>query len=616
MNVYATDHRHHKRKQSRNKTRKFYNTREGSESSRPTQRSLKLGPQTVSSNVSGCEVCTARGSDGNEDSDSNAPLFKNVGGYSRQSGLHEPQRKAVINEVHVQKSPTLSSSIDPVDESESPAVSALRSLSFQVPKRSNSQGLQRVSTVLSNTLNVFRPAPAVSFVAVPSHNASKKAQEISRKSSAHSKSLAYRDTNCRHPTFKDGKDGSQTLGTPATITLRKASNIYTNSPISTSMSASLSHEGEQTRPADAPASELLAFYSSSTFGKAPALADARFPESAGAHTSLRKQPAIMFDSEPQFLRRDSKSVSQINDISNARRYSIPAEAALTFADVHVAPGSFTIGAKSGEQSLVNGEFSRRISTVLFQSRNSVHEIIWREDETTSDSSLTTSSKTSQHAGHSFRSTPTPESEGSPTREQGIEPKKKKKALLPMISESASIFTKRPDNLFRWTWASSSASTEATTADPESDTPSQVAETRALEVDSKGDPVGQVQVNSTSDPDLVSLQSLSDQRCSRLQKPSHSELPSVQSFRSLCPHSSTTEGRRADQVRKNAHSSRLGAGVGSSTTGAKGALQLHERRRGSVAYVYARLGLVGSVGSQIGASSRKRVLSVQRSTNRA
>ena len=503
IDVDSPDYHHHKRKR---KSKKVYKTIHGGEGQDLLQPSSRSRPQTARSNGSDCELCATGISDGDEDSGSNAPLTMGIVRSSHRNHLHSSHRNVQFQVDHLQAAPMLSSSIVGVDEPNSPAISSLRSLSFKVPTRTNSQGLQRVSTALSNTLGLFRPKPAVSFADVPSHRASKKAEEASRRSSAHSKSLAYRDINRRRPTCEDGKDVCETLETPATITLRKASNVYTTSP--TSMSASLTRECEYTRPTGAPTSELLAFYSSPTSEKRSTLTSLSSPESAEVPRSLRKQSTITFNMSPQSFRRDSKSVSQFSDISNARRCSMPVEAALTFADVHVAPGSFAVEPKSKEQPLVPIEVSRRISTVQFRSHNSIHEVIWREDETTSDSSLTPSSGASQPAGHSFRSTPSPESERRPAQNLAVEPKKKT-ALLTAVPESTLAFTKMPENLFRWNWGASS--TRAT--ESKSTTNGQVAEVPAA--DSKGDPLSQVLVRT---PSILTLPVYSDPLTSRAQGP--------------------------------------------------------------------------------------------------
>ena len=515
MNVHIHDHDHdhdrHKRKHPRNKTRKPYNTR-GSERSRSLQRPLR---STATSNGSDCELCAGI-SDSDEDGGSNGPPIKISGRPDLPKHLRGTQN---TTEVHVQTLPEQDSLLVALDDPDSPAVNALQSLSLQTPMRSNSQSLRRVSTALTNTFNLFRPNPSVSFAAAPSHNTSKKVEESLRRSSAHRKNLAYVDTNRRRPTFKEGKDAFQTLGTPATITLRKASNVYATSSITTSMSASLIRQEDHERAADAPASELLAFYSSPTLEKRPTLTDLTSLESAEAPTSLMEQPINTLDIESPSFRRMSKSVAQFSDISNARRCSMPAEAALTYADVHIAPGSFAVKPKSRKQSLELADFSRRISTVHFWSRNSVHEVIWREDEATSDSSSTTSSKASQHVGHSFRSTPSPESESSPTKEPAVE-SKPTEAALPVVSDSQSMFTKMPDNLSRWSWGAPSASTEVPprTVNPKSDLLGQVADTTAGVADTRDESLGQVLVNSTSNLSSTSLQQSSNQQGSRSKRP--------------------------------------------------------------------------------------------------
>lgn len=226
MNVHVPDDHQPKRKHPKRKTRKLYNTKAGSEGSTPQQRSLRSGPHTALSKECDCELCDAGISDGDEGKGSNAPLIKDKGRLNLRDHVHRPQNTTEVHPVHVQTWPTLSSSVVVVDEPDSPAVKALRSHTIQLPARSNPQGLQLVSTAIAHTFNLLKPKPAISFVANTSHKASKKAEEASRRSSAHCKSLAYQDIDGRRPAFKDRKDGPGSFGTPATITLRKASNVY------------------------------------------------------------------------------------------------------------------------------------------------------------------------------------------------------------------------------------------------------------------------------------------------------------------------------------------------------------------------------------------------------
>ena len=632
MSVHALDQHSSRKKQPRDKTRKLHNTREESESSRRPQRSRRSGPQTTSSDGSGSGLYVPSSFDGDENSSAKVPLLK---GFARPSEpLHAPQSVTEINRVHVQTWPTPSSP-DVVDEADSPSVNALRSLSLKVPPRSNTQGLQRVSTSLARRLTFFKPKPAVSFVTVP-HQASKTSEEISRRSSAHSKSLAYVDVNPRRPTFKDGKETLRTLETPATITLRKASNVYSTSPITTSMSASLERESEHRRVEDAPACELLAFYSSPTFETKPTLSNLSSLESPEAASSLKEQPIVTADIGSTRAQSDSRSVSQFSAMSNTRRCSVPAEALLTFADVHVAPGSFAVEAKPRRQSLVPTEFNRRISTVHFLSRDSVHEVIWREDETTSDTSLTASSGASEQVGHSFRSTPSSEIVESPVQEPALGPKGSK-AAFPKASDSMSKLTKIPETLFQWTWGTSSTSPEdkSRAVEPESGSLGPVTKVTTQAADAHGDPIGPLLVNNTS-PGIANLQQSSDQQHSRFQRPSFSDILSVQSFPPLRTRSSTAEWRKAPLVdlndpfagrvgqsliQKRTHSTEQLTDVGSDIARGKerGSSQRvagGDRILGPSQHVNARLGSVGTVGSSIGISSHKRVLSRQKLQSRS
>ena len=621
MNVHVPDDHHYKRKHVREKKRRLYNTREGSEGSRPPLRSLRSGPQTALSQESDCELSAPGNSDGDECKDSKASLIKAEGRLDLPNHVHRPQDTTEVHAVQVRTWPTPSSSVGVGDDSDSPAVNALRSHTLQLPARSNSQGLQLVSTALAHTISLFKPKSGISFAANPSHKASKKAEEASRRSSAHCKSLAYQDIDGRRPAFKDRKDVPGTLGTPATITLRKASNIYASMPNTTSMSASLTREYEHRRAADTPASELLAFYSCPTLERRPTLTDLSYPQSPQVPRSLKEQTTTAFGNKFQTSRRGSKSVSQFSDISNARRCSLPAEAALTFADVHIAPGTFAVRPKSRKQSLVPTDFGRRISTIQILSRDSVHEVIWREDETTSDSSFTASSGASQHMTHSLRSIPSSDSNDSPTQELGAEQKEMK----------AAMFTKMPDKLLRWSWEESAEHTPRAD-DATSDPLAQVAEATVRAAGMKSDPLDQVLVISISDPDSISPPQSSDQQISRSNDPSSSKLPSVQFFPPLRSRRSIAEWRKEPlvdindplagrvahhQVPKSGLSAELGTGAEVIVTGSKEVVSSQmshtaDGRRRSYGPRAAWLGSAGSVGSAIGASSHRRLVSRRKS----
>ena len=170
------------------------------------------------------------------------------------------------------------------------------------------------------------------------------------------------------------------LETPDSITVRKASSAHHfNNALSNTMSGFPSNDakvrpsGKQPQMAP-PSVELVAFYSEHR------------PQAVGHYSS---SGAI----EPIAKMNDSRknSVSQSSPFYNGRRQSKIADLAVTFADVHVALGTFSVDEASRRESISFQDVSPRVSAVQFRSRNSVHEVIWREDEMSSPSSVSSRS---------------------------------------------------------------------------------------------------------------------------------------------------------------------------------------------------------------------------------
>ena len=85
------------------------------------------------------------------------------------------------------------------------------------------------------------------------------------------------------------------------------------------------------------------------------------------------------------------SIAMPTFTNTERRKSEAAGVAITYADVHIAPGTF-VSSPSRTMTWQNPEvFVQRVSAVQLRASNSVHEIIWREDETLSSSSISPSS---------------------------------------------------------------------------------------------------------------------------------------------------------------------------------------------------------------------------------
>ena len=178
-----------------------------------------------------------------------------------------------------------------------------------------------------------------------------------------------------------------------------------------------------------------------------------------------------------------------------RRCSFPAEAALTFADVHVAPGSFAVEPRSRRASLNPAECLRRISVVHFRSHNSFHEVIWREDETTSGGSLARDSTSPPRQGCFSRSdTLGPEREDSLMQKPGSA-NKSQDSYLPVAPVSTPNVGRPQEALLHWSWGE----------------PTSSARMMNQAMAPISEPRGPVDQTSTSDSNLVALRKPSVRR---------------------------------------------------------------------------------------------------------
>ncbi|MCJ1409966.1 hypothetical protein MMC19_004050 [Ptychographa xylographoides] len=113
---------------------------------------------------------------------------------------------------------------------------------------------------------------------------------------------------------------------------------------------------------------------------------------SGSSSPGRSFPIITngkWSTSPKSCMSDINS-SKLCDPPVNRRQSLPADPALTFAEVQTAPMSFTMCGASRKHSLLAIETMRRSSTAQIRSGNGVCEIIWNKD----DSPSTRSSRSS------------------------------------------------------------------------------------------------------------------------------------------------------------------------------------------------------------------------------
>lgn len=392
--------------------------------------------------------------------------------------------------------------------------------------------------------------------------------------------------------------------TPATITLRKASDAYfvmigqgaANADFSTSGSISL----PKPSPADRKSSialmdfrsKRLTEYRKSLWYSLPLLSDQTVETDSPAEEITEEKPT-----------RQENGHESFSILNNIRGSSTLAEPAITFTDVHPAPQSFASVPYSNSRSSSSLGKPRRTSSVHIKTRSSVHEIIWREDETSSGSS----------------------SQESIIPVQIDKPNQALDMMTPRVTRTTSISHSAPttptlhvensrlhalpeENLFEWSWNAQQPGESIPTvsvADPPASAP-------------------------------VIQQSTSSRR-QRRSISKESSQSSVESFPPLPDRQDTTEWRRAPLVDLNdPMSGRVtrmwlpqiapegaeglkclseepsdfsSGGKRLSMDGEDGREGVGERRRKSSAHPYApaRLGLKGRVGSSIGSSSHKKMV---------
>ena len=172
--------------------------------------------------------------------------------------------------------------------------------------------------------------------------------------------------------------------TPASITVRKASSAhqFNAHPHDTKLVVSPNHLHAQTNAVHIkpPNIELVAFYSEHR------------QECLPQNGLVNSGPGMEASEALRSCTGCGSCMPQLTSFTDSRRQSVVADPAVTFADVHIAPGTFIVYNMPSRASLALPDAPQRVSAIQFRSRNSVHEIIWKEDDdATSTSSNTCSS---------------------------------------------------------------------------------------------------------------------------------------------------------------------------------------------------------------------------------
>lgn len=277
------------------------------------------------------------------------------------------------------------------DLEDSPAINSLRrvSRSFTQNPESNLRDLRNLSRTLTDKLNsVFTSKDRGVVISEVDENAGNPLATVKQRA-ATMKSVAYGDD--RRPLLDSGAMGNLSggLNIPASITLRKASEAL-------ALSAAKSMDNKATLEMiptafnppsrrQTSSKSLIAFRS----GRVNTNSSPTVPGISFSHQG--KLPSPQSDPSAEATSPESQVRSSKAEADLIKRFSFPArdqrrtsiaETALTFADFFPAPGTF-VKPNSSVDSVSPEKTPFHFSIVRVLTTSSAHEIIWREDETSS-----------------------------------------------------------------------------------------------------------------------------------------------------------------------------------------------------------------------------------------
>ena len=404
---------------------------------------------------------------------------------------------------------------------------------------------------------------------------------------------------------KSGSQKSTHLGfeTPATITLRKASDAYyvmigeRTGNGGTSSTASLSYP-PKSRPEPKPSVALMNFRSERVSERKKSLWYS-LPLLSNQDEDLEGAKRESDQSSPAMNEAIHDSLSIFGSLQGA---STVVEPATTYTDVHTAPQTFASVPFSSSSSSTASKL-RRTSTVHIKSRTSVHEIIWREQETSSGSSSPGSENPVQKdKGTQTLGTITPTTPKAIMTYRSAPPTPK------WHLDSHRLQALPEENLFEWSWDAQQAM--APSSNPKSDgsqnsagvshsAPTTPPRRRSISKESGNSSV-------ESFPPLMDRKNTTEWRVAPLVDLNHPMagrvtrmwIPQIKTEGSGEPNS-VSEDRvgRGETERRQSMDGESGDDTG----------RVWSRRASAHPYAVPRLGPSGRMGSSIGASSHKKMV---------
>lgn len=343
----------------------------------------------------------------------------------------------------------------PQESHESPAMASLRRLSEAKSKPSIGPSMaEEITDSLSGAIRSdFKPIETS-----PQTRKQSVGDPVAWNSNGRRRSSAFRDGHRRRPKKDEPKLAAPGLSIPASITLRKATGLFSVDAPNVS-TADAQAEQSQKSPKDlasaSTVSSLIAFNSRQ-------FSDQERVEGSQSGNQPRKQSII----SAQGLEFSVSTLSSSGWGTTDDQFDDWAAPAVTVADVYPPPAILTSATKTLSP---NGSSERRVSVVQIRSRKSVHRIIWCEDDhsSSSDASSDHASPTELTIGESADVPSSSEnspprsatSNSQPSSRQSLKARLHEEEQFPpdVLVESAEktppkLIEPRPGGqMFKWTW---------------------------------------------------------------------------------------------------------------------------------------------------------------------
>lgn len=257
------------------------------------------------------------------------------------------------------------------DYSESPAVASLKLLSEVEAEKSRNGSLHSDGTeyALEGALKSLLASGANSLNSKQPDGKAAASEDFSRRTSS-----GFGNGDRRQPKKENSKAPFSGLGIPATITLRKATGLFQASAGIEPPRKASAEETESTRECSlsTPTAFTLIGFGSQQFDRQEQ------SKSSQEAVQIGKPSVVSTKGQERLLSTLSSKVSGVVD---SRRRSV-AEPAATVTNIFPSPA--IIASPVTSSSPTNGPESR-FSVVQTMSRHSLHQVIWREDDTSSGS---------------------------------------------------------------------------------------------------------------------------------------------------------------------------------------------------------------------------------------